>query len=263
MRFLTDARRRHPHHSDLIDCDPVWRGRVESSVAERSKRQTPWPPHPNPPGGSVVMDAPRPVGGGRDVPRGLRRQGVLIYAIACGVVLETSFFRDFPFARVGQGALLEGGPWGPLFGDESHVTPSTYSRTILSCVPITPEMAYLLEACRSGRSVPTFSTSSKPCPNGRRRKPGLDHANRTVNRDGRRTCRRRPAPRDPLLVDSMPGENHPSVQFTPRKGAVAEPGRAPRRNEKAAGSNPVSSTDFAKRPQEVALLTPEIADRAG
>jgi len=57
VRFLTDARRRHPHHSDLIDCDPVWRGRVESSVAERSKRQTPWPPHPNPPGGSVVMDA--------------------------------------------------------------------------------------------------------------------------------------------------------------------------------------------------------------
>jgi hypothetical protein len=33
-------------------------------------------------------------------------------------------------------------------------TPSTYSRTILSCVPITPEMAYLLKVCRSWPLVP-------------------------------------------------------------------------------------------------------------
>jgi len=59
------------------------------------------------------------------------------------------FFAIFLLLASVRRALREGGPCGPLFGDESHVPPSTYSRTILSCVPITPTMAHLLEVCRT------------------------------------------------------------------------------------------------------------------
>ena len=41
---------------------------------------------------------PRPVGETGTFLEDWDAQGVLIYAIACGVVLASSFFRDFPFA---------------------------------------------------------------------------------------------------------------------------------------------------------------------